>query len=203
MMRLFLVRHGQTAWNADGRAQGHSDVELDETGLAQAEVLKGALVSIGPRRILSSNLKRCVQTARPLAEAAGVEVVEREALRERTFGVLEGKHYTDLRFWFQAEARAQGLTEFELRPDGGESVKDVWKRLAPVDREINRGTETTVVVAHGGTCALLLARLVNATVESSRSFRFDNASVTELVRRPDGHWQLIRYNDTRHLAGAR
>jgi len=202
-MRLYLVRHGQTAWNADGRAQGHSDVELDETGLAQALILREALLSASAKRVFSSDLKRCVQTAAPLAEAIGQEVLQREALRERTFGVLEGKHYTDLRFWFQAEARAQGLSEFELRPDEGESVKDVWKRLAPVDREINRGSENTVVVAHGGTCALLLARLINASVESSRSFRFENASITELVRRPDGFWQLLRYNDTRHLAGVK
>ncbi|MBS1707372.1 MAG: histidine phosphatase family protein [Armatimonadetes bacterium] len=199
MMRLYLVRHGQTAWNADGRAQGHSDVDLDDNGLAQAEILKDALVSSGARRILSSDLKRCVATAKPLATALNLEITQREALRERTFGVLEGKHYTDLRFWFQAESRAQGLSEFELRPDNGESVKDVWKRLTPIDREINRGSDHAVVIAHGGTCALLLARLVNATVESSRSFRFENASITELVRRPDGFWQLLRYNDTRHL----
>lgn len=202
-MRLYLVRHGQTAWNADGRAQGHSDVELDAVGHQQARVLRDALANVGAKRIYSSDLRRCVETAGPLAEALGIEIVERPALRERTFGVLEGKHYTDLRFWFQAESRAQGLSEFELRPDDGESVKDVWKRLASVDREINRGSEHAVVFAHGGTCALLLARLVNATVETSRSFRFENASITELVRRPDGFWQLLRYNDTKHLGGTK
>ena len=202
-MRLYLVRHGQTAWNADGRAQGHSDVELDDTGRAQALALKDALLGVGAKRVYASDLRRCVDTATPLAESIGLEVLQREALRERTFGVLEGKHYTDLRFWFQAESRAQGLSEFELRPDNGESVKDVWKRLTPIDRELSRTSDNTVVVAHGGTCALLLARLVNATVESSRSFRFDNASITEFVRRPDGFYQLLRYNDTKHLVGVK
>ncbi len=200
-MRLFLVRHGQTTWNADGRAQGHSDVELDAVGHAQAQRLAGFFKNKDIRRIFSSDLNRCLQTARPLAESLGIEVEPRPVLRERTFGVLEGQHYTALRAWFQGEARAQGLTEFELRPDDGESVKDVWRRLEAFEKELKRVHENSVVIMHGGSCGILMARLMRANVESSRSLRFENAAVNELIRRPDGFWQLLRYNDGSHLHG--
>ncbi|MES1228474.1 MAG: histidine phosphatase family protein [Armatimonadota bacterium] len=198
-MRVYLVRHGQTAWNADGRAQGHSDVDLDQTGLEQAQRLCDSLRGLGIRRIYTSDLKRCVQTATPLSQQMGIPLLVRDVLRERTFGILEGKHYTEIRAWFQAEARLQKKPEYELRPEGAESLKDVWKRVAPMERELDRTNDSTVIFSHGGTCGLLLGRLIKANVETGRSFRFENASVTELIRRPDGFFQLLRYNDTTHL----
>ncbi|MCU0316283.1 MAG: histidine phosphatase family protein, partial [Fimbriimonadaceae bacterium] len=170
-MRLYLIRHGQTAWNADGRAQGHSDVPLDARGVAQAERIAEYLGGIGIRHVYSSDLIRCVSTAKPLTERLGLELKVRQELRERTFGELEGKHYTELRVWFQAESRAQGLSEFELRPEGGESVRDVWKRTEKVSREIERSGEHSVVFTHGGTVSVLMARLMRGTLETTRSLR--------------------------------
>lgn len=200
-MRLFLLRHGQTSWNSEGRAQGHVDVGLDALGEAQAQRAAEALRRREIKRILSSDLIRCRQSAEPLSQLLGIEVEVRPALRERNFGVLEGQHYTSLRVWFQGEARVQGLTEFELRPDDGESVKDVWKRLEPIEREIKRSQDSMAIFLHGGTCALLVARLMNGTVETSRSLRFENAAITEMIRRPDGFWQLLKYNESTHLEG--
>ncbi len=200
-MHLYLVRHGQTTWNADGRAQGHSDIELDKVGHLQAERLAGFFKNRDIRRIFSSDLNRCVQTANPLAQALDLEVELREVLRERTFGVLEGQHYTSLRAWFQGEARVQGLTEFDLRPDDGESVRDVWKRMEAFEKELKRIYTNTVVILHGGSCGILMSRHMRGNVESSRSLRFENAAVNELIRRPDGFWQLTRYNDASHLHG--
>lgn len=200
-MRLYLVRHGQTEWNASGRAQGHSDVGLDGVGLAQAERLGEHFAGINVKRVVSSDLQRCVTTAGPVASGRGLVVESREDLRERTFGELEGSHYTDIRAYFAAESRVRGLGEHEIRPVGGESLRDVWNRLTKVTRMIENSRESLVVVGHGGTNGLLLARLIRGTVQTARAFRFENASVTELVRRPDGHWQLVRYCDTRHLVG--
>ena len=200
-MRLFLVRHGQTSWNAGGRAQGHSDVELDDTGLQQSERLAQRLSTLGIRRIFSSDLKRCTQTAQALSRLTGQALELREDLRERTFGVLEGAHFTELRAWFSGESRAQGLSEFEVRPDGGESVKDVWKRLGKFERLLERSVENTVVFTHGGTCSIILAKLIRANLDTTKSLRFENASLTELIRRPDGFWQLLSYNNTTHLEG--
>lgn len=198
-MRLYLVRHGQTEWNASGRAQGHSDVELDQTGHWQAKCIAKALANVNVGTIYASDLKRCVMTAQPLAEATGLEIKTREDLRERTFGRLEGSHYTEIRAWFAAECRAQGLQEHELRPEDGESLRDVWCRLVKFQAELERIRTNAVVFTHGGTCSLIVSRLIQSDAKTARSFRFENASITEFIRRSDGLWQLLRFADSKHL----
>lgn len=198
-MRIFIVRHGQTTWNASGLAQGHSDVDLDDVGRSQALRLAEAFDTARISKVYSSDLLRCVETAKPVAARLGVEIVCRDDLRERTFGELEGAHYTDIRAWFSAESRARGLGEHEIRPDRGESMKDVWNRLAKFHRLIDRSRENALVVTHGGTGGLLMARLMRGTVQTAKSFRLENTGITELIRRPDGYWQLLRFTDTRHL----
>jgi 2,3-bisphosphoglycerate-dependent phosphoglycerate mutase len=198
-MRLYIVRHGQTEWNASGFAQGHSDIELDETGRTQAAAMAKALMDCRISKVYSSDLRRCVETADAFAGPLGMMVEAREDLRERTFGQLEGAHYTEIRAWFNGESRQRGLGEHEIRPDGGESLKDVWNRLAKFNRLIDRSRENALVVTHGGTGGLLMARLMRGTVQTAKSFRLENTGITELIRRPDGYWQLLRFTDTRHL----
>ena len=198
-MRLFIVRHGQTTWNASGLAQGHSDIDLDDVGRSQALRLAEAFDSARIGKVYCSDLLRCVETAKPVAARLGVEMACREDLRERTFGELEGAHYTDIRAWFSAESRARGLGEHEIRPDRGESMKDVWNRLAKFHRLVDRSRENALVVTHGGTGGLLMARLMRGSVQTAKSFRLENTGITELIRRPDGYWQLLRFTDTRHL----
>ncbi|MCB0826281.1 MAG: histidine phosphatase family protein [Armatimonadetes bacterium] len=198
-MRVFLVRHGQTEWNVAGRAQGHSDVGLDETGYAQAEKVAGVLEEEGINKIFSSDLQRCIETADPLVNRLGIDLQTYSDLRERTFGELEGSHYTEIRAYFSAESRVQGLEPFEIRPEGGESLKDVWKRLGKIHRTLERESRNVALFTHGGTCGLLLARLIRSQVATASSFRFENGAITELRRRPDGIFQLIRFADTSHL----
>ena len=198
-MRVFLIRHGQTEWNVAGRAQGHSDVGLDETGYAQAEKVASVLEEEGIHKILSSDLQRCIETADPLVNRLGIDLQTYTDLRERTFGELEGAHYTEIRAYFSAESRVQGLETFEIRPEGGESLKDVWKRLGKVHRTLERESRNVALFTHGGTCGLLLARLIRSQVATASSFRFENGAITELRRRPDGVFQLIRFADTSHL----
>lgn len=201
-MRLFLVRHGQTAWNAAQRAQGHCDTELDETGLAQAEGVAQALESEGVQRIVSSDLRRCVQTASPISQATGRQIELQAALRERHFGHLEGLPYEEVRARIAEKAAQIGAETHATRPDQGESYLDVWDRLSTVRSELSTESKTTVLVSHGGTLGLLLAGLLGQGFEEARAFRFANASITELVR-AEGTWSIKRQNDSRHLEVAR
>jgi broad specificity phosphatase PhoE len=198
-MRLVLIRHGQTAWNVAGRAQGHTDIGLDPTGLAQvstfAELFSGVRVS----EILSSDLLRCRETVAPIALATGMDVQFTERLRERKFGDWEGSPYMSVapRMAEIAESLGQDLTE--VRPPNGESFADVWTRLSLVVDELRQADGTVVVVSHGGALAVLLAILGGGSVATSRMFRLANASICELERRDDGTFYLERYNDTTHL----
>jgi broad specificity phosphatase PhoE len=92
-MRLTLIRHGQTAWNVAGRAQGHTDIGLDPTGLEQVATLGDVFTGRRIDLLLSSDLLRCRETVAPIETAAGVSATFTERLRERKFGEWEGSSY--------------------------------------------------------------------------------------------------------------
>ena len=198
-MRLYLIRHGQTAWNRDGRAQGHTDIALDEVGQEQARRLGAAFKPGQVKHVLSSDLQRSAETARPVAEACGLPLELLPALRERHMGQWEGLPYEEL--WEQARALAGDAPAYTVRPPEGESFADVWSRLDPIVARLSALDGDVAVVTHGGSASLLLAKLMHGTLDTSRGFRFLNASITELQRRPEGTFMLLRYNDAEHLAG--
>ena len=190
-MRVYLVRHGQTEWNSTGRAQGHTDIPLDDDGRAQVDMLERRFAHL-KIDVLSSDLKRAADTARAICARPVLD----PRLRERGFGEWEGIDFHDI----HKRASASGLSLFEFTPPGGESFHDVWDRVKPVARELFERKEDLVVVSHGGTCAILLAQLLQGSYDTSRSFRFGNTAMTTLERRPEGQFLMTQYNDMSHLA---
>ena len=184
-MRLLLARHGQTAWNLAGKAQGHADIPLDEIGRAQAAALARGLAEAGVERVLASDLVRAQETA----GALGLPVEARAALRERAFGEWEGRHYLDV----IADLDAIPGDRLLARPPGSESLFDLWERAGPIAEELRTFDRTTLVVAHGAFLAALLARLLDGTPGTMRAFRFPNGAVTEFGRRGDGSLMMVRY----------
>ena len=191
-MRLYIARHGQTAWNIQGKAQGHSDIPLDEIGLAQAEALSRALQGVGVERVVSSDLFRARQTAEAVAGPLGLSVEMRHDLRERSFGEWEGRHYTQV----IADLDALPGDRLLARPPGGESFTDLWARVGPAVEELREFDRTTLVVCHGALKATLLARMLDGTLETARFFRFPNCALTSFGRRSDGSLYLERYAET-------
>ena len=200
-MRLYLVRHAQTAWNAIDRAQGHTDIELDEVGEQQCACLFRAFRNSEVSQVLSSDLERSAACGRTIAQATGACLVLDKRLRERSMGEWEGLSYSEFNKLFRAAAGESDPHLLKTRPPGGESLEDVWARIRPVIIELAGSDEPTAVVTHGGTASLLLSQLLRGTIESAKSFRFGNAGITELARRPDGLMTLVRYNDCSHLDG--
>lgn len=202
-MRLYLVRHGQTAWNDRQIVQGHSDIELDAIGHQQAREVAEHFRGTPVERIVTSDLCRSLETARRISQVLEVPLETNVALRERGFGVHEGQPYELIRTTLDQEATKNGCDPFEQRLLDGESLKDVWDRIGPIYEELHSESRNTVVVSHGGVLGLLMARLIGAGPQSARSFRFANASVTELFRRGDQGWAIERLNDKSHLEVAR
>lgn len=198
-MRLFLIRHAQTSWNVEGRAQGHTDIALDENGLEQARRLADSFREIPLVRVLASDLSRSRQTAEAITRATGAKLELIPDLRERRLGDWEGVPYEQL--WAPATGgNGEPLAREHVIAPNGESISMVWQRLEAVTERLRMECEPTAVIAHGGSGSLLLARLLNGTIDTARAFRFANASVTELRLRPDGHYMIARYNDTSHLS---
>ncbi|MEU6524136.1 histidine phosphatase family protein [Streptomyces sp. NPDC046924] len=151
--RIILWRHGQTSWNVERRFQGSTDVELTETGVAQARRAARLLAGLEPDAIIASDLKRAVRTAAELAALTGLEPVYDEALRETYAGVWQGLTHDEIIARHGDEYTAWKRGE-PVRRGGGELETEVADRAAPV---VLRHTEklpddgTLVVVSHGGT----------------------------------------------------
>ena len=194
-MRIFLIRHGQTAWNTERRAQGHSDIPLDATGEQQVRLLAETFHDRHLERVYTSDLKRSYDTASPLAKVTRAELVSTPLLRERSFGEWEGKPYEAIR----AGVLASAVPSQEFVPPGGESMVQVHKRLVGWKDSLGMDHGNIAIVSHGGSCSLLLALFLGAPPSASRSFSFANTGVTELSRRDDGYFQMVRYNSVEHL----
>ena len=200
-MLLILVRHGETESNRERLALGREDVPLNERGRRQAAALTASLAGVPATAIYASPLRRAVETARPLAEALGLEVQVDEDLIEMAVGDLEGlspqemlERYGDfLREWFSTQAGS-------LRMPGGESLQDVQDRVwATIERLRERHPEeTVVVVTHNFTIHAILCWVLGLPLASFRRLRHDLAAKAVLELRND-RAVVISLNDTCHL----
>lgn len=199
--RLVLVRHGQTEWNASGRAQGHTDISLDETGQAQAAAAAPYLAALRPARLWSSDLARASETAAYVAEAADLPVETDARLREYDVGVRAGLTLAEFEATYPAEYAAWLAHDESLPVDGAETSEQVRERVLPALRQcldgLTRG-RTGIVVTHGACLKVGLLGLLGWPPETSRSLRgLDNcawAVLDEDERR--GGLRLVSYNET-------
>ena len=99
-MNLYLVRHGETEWNREGRAQGRADVPLNEAGIAQSQALAANFASLNVAAVMSSSSRRAVRTAEAIAVPHGLEVTPKDDLLELNFGGLDGAPLRDMREMF-------------------------------------------------------------------------------------------------------
>jgi 2,3-bisphosphoglycerate-dependent phosphoglycerate mutase len=172
---LWLVRHGESTWNARGLAQGHDDrARLTSRGLRQARAIA---VQLGDRRIralYASDLRRALQTAAPLASALGLTVVRDARLRERCLGVLEGTAAAAI------SPAVSGISDGRVVnpdacPDGGESLRDFYRRVARFADDL--AAAEVAIVAHGGTLRMLTACRQGVPVEEMTWEPLANATV--------------------------
>ena len=183
MPPLFLIRHGESSWNTLGLAQGHNDqARLTHRGLRQAadaaERFRGQQV----RALYSSDLRRALQTAAAFSDVLGLPVLADARLRERSLGVLEGTASAAI------SPAALGLEDGrvadpDVRPAGGESVRDLYRRAAAFCNDLEGEiADVMVVVAHGGTLRVLHAYLTGVPVEEMSWEPLENARI---LRIPD------------------
>ena len=127
-MLFYCVRHGESAFNAEGRIQGQTDVPLSPLGLKQSEALAAALTSLPIEAVFSSPLARAAQTARPVAEALGLELLFEERLKELNAGVFQGRIWDEVRIEYPDAAARWKSSDPDFVIPGGEST--VMDKLA-------------------------------------------------------------------------
>ena len=200
---LILIRHGETAWNAEERMQGHEDIPLNDRGAAQAEALGTRFAREPIHALYSSDLTRALDTARHIGEVTGCPVVRDARLRERHLGVLQGVlRHAALDAVGDVYARYRSSDPDYVIP-GGESTRQFAARvLACVDDLVRRHPgETVVVVAHGGVLDQLYRHAVGLPISGPRAFTLRNTSVNRLEIE-GGRWSLGEWGDVRHLERA-
>jgi len=192
---LWLVRHGESTWNARGLAQGHDDqARLTSRGLRQARAVAIQLRDRPIRALYSSDLRRALQTAAPLASALGLTVTRDVRLRERCLGAAEGTATASIGPAVSGVGDGR-VADPDARPDGGESLRDFYRRVAEFTDELTalRATEgadpaedpgwagDVAVVAHGGTLRMMSAYRRGVPVEQMTWEPLANACI---VRSP-------------------
>lgn len=201
-MRLILVRHGETTWNAQQRYQGATDVPLSAQGQLQAQRLAARLAVEAVDLIYSSDLKRASQTAAEMAVRHGLQVVTEPRLREMSFGVWEGLTHSEIR-----ERHAQAFARWEddpleTAPPGGESLVQLATRVGGLLDDLNGlgDTGTVLLVSHGGPLRVLLCLALGLEPGAHWRFRLDPGSISKLHLYSEGAIVTL-LNDRYHLAG--
>ncbi|NPV27524.1 MAG: alpha-ribazole phosphatase [Firmicutes bacterium] len=201
MLRLIIVRHGETVWNKEGKYQGHTDVQLTELGWQQAVQVARRLRDKPVVAVYASDLSRAYETAAVIARKHNLPVVQMSELREINFGAWEGltfeeigRRYADIRKrWLQDPANTrlpQGETFRELAQRAGEAVEKI---LA------NHSEGTVVLVTHGGVIAVLLCRFLGLDLNSVWHYVPGNSGLT-IVDYIDGKPVVQVIGDTKHLS---
>jgi phosphoserine phosphatase len=200
MTTLLLIRHAETAWNAEGRVQGQTDVPLSDTGHEQARKLATRLNSRRFDAIYSSDLLRAMQTAQPVAEGRGMAIAGLSELREIGFGQWEGLTRQEIQEGWPAEYAAWVADSLHSRPPGGEMVEDLQARVLTTFRQIIAAHEgqTLAIVTHGGALRAGMIGLLGLPLDAYHVFRVDNTALVEL-HLGGPHPRLVRCNDTAHL----
>jgi len=200
MTKIYLVRHGQTAWNKEEIFRGRSDVPLDETGLREAELAAGFFRGAEVTAIYSSPLSRASQTAGKIAEVLSLKVVPLEGIMDMSFGVWEGRPLREIkendgeryRQWLEAPHR--------LNLPGGESLDEVRERsMAALEGVIRRHAEEAVIlVSHRVINKVILCAILG--LDNSHFWQLaQDTTAINLIHHRNGRYSLSLMNETCHL----
>jgi probable phosphoglycerate mutase len=207
MTEILLIRHGETAWNAERRLQGQIDIPLNEEGQRQAAALARALADEAVDAIISSDLRRAHSTAQAVAEAVGLPLQTDAGLRERCFGAFEGLLYTEMEARYpEAYAQWRVRDPHARYPHGerkAETLAEFSQRaVAAVSRiaDVHRGRRI-VIVSHGGVLDCVYRTAHGMPITAPRDFDVLNASINRLSWNGDT-LQVLRWSDSNHLLGS-
>ena len=199
--RIVAIRHGETAWNVNTRIQGHLDIGLNAMGRWQAERVGQALADETIDAIYSSDLLRAWDTALSISQASGTALQTHKGLRERGFGLFEGKTFDEIALkWPEAALRWQKRDPVYAPEGGGESLIDFRSRITTVvnDLAAQHAGAQIVLVAHGGVMDVLYRAATRQEIQSPRTWALGNAAINRLLWTPQG-LSLVGWADTHHL----
>jgi probable phosphoglycerate mutase len=195
--RIVLWRHGRTEWNASGRFQGQTDIDLDEIGRAQAWESARRLAALEPDLLISSDLRRTRDTMAALAEITGKPIQLDERLRETFAGEWQGLTGAEIASRYPDEYKAWRAGDPLLKVGGGETRQDVAERMAAAVRDIAARLADdglAVLTSHGGAARLGIAALIGMPLERFTNIGGLSNGSWSMLRDTDQGWVLVEHN---------
>ena len=198
--RIIAIRHGETAWNVATRIQGQLDIGLNAMGRQQARRVALALATESIEAIYSSDLLRAWDTAISIGDAVNTPVQTVTALRERGFGMFEGKTFQQINELWPEEAKRWRQRDPAYAPDGGESLLAFRDRvIAEVNRlAVAHAGAQIAMVAHGGVMDVLYRAATRQEIQAPRTWDLGNATINRLLWTPEG-LTIVGWADNHHL----
>jgi len=200
MTSIYLVRHGQTAWNKEEIFRGRTDVPLDETGLKQAELVGQYFKGMEIHGIFSSPLSRAWQTAQKVAEIHRLKVQSLQGIHDMSFGNWEGRPHQEIRENDNKTYRQWVETPHLVRLPGGESLDDVRVRAMAAMEEVIRDHpgKTVILVTHRVVNKVLICGILG--LDNSHFWQINqDTTAINLIQHRDGKYVLSLLNETCHL----
>lgn len=200
MTSIYLVRHGQTAWNKEEIFRGRTDVPLDETGLKQAELAGEFFREMEIHKIYSSPLSRALETAKRIAQVHHLEVHSLQGLIDMSFGRWEGRSHKEVKANDKEIYRQWREQPHLVRLPGGETLDEVRARgMAALEEVIHENPgKTLILVSHRVLCKVLICAILG--LDNSHFWQIvQDTTAINLIQYKEGKYILSLMNETCHL----
>jgi len=182
MTKLILVRHALTTDNQNNRLSGHIDSAISESGKKQINKLTNYLEKIEIDKIYTTTSSRTKDTVKQIAKLKKINIIEKETLKEISFGDFEGITFDEIRSNHPKQFQDMIDKEYEYKYPNGESLIDSYNRVANEISKIifDNKDKTILICSHGGTIRNIITYLISNSYEYHWNFKIDNASITIL-----------------------
>ena len=199
MTEIILARHGETAWNVAEVFRGRIDIELNETGIKQAELLAAYSSKIKVAAIYSSPLKRALKTAEIIADYHKTKVNIAPGLIDFNYGKWQGLSHQEVKNTYPELYREWVSHPDRVKMPSGENLEDVRKRAVDiVNTVIKMSTGTVVLVSHRVVNKVLICALLGLDNSYFWNIKQDTCGIS-IFNYEDRRFTLTRHNDTSYL----
>lgn len=197
MVKLILVRHALTVDNQKSRLSGHIDSSISEEGKEQIDKITNYLKDFDIDKIYTTTSSRTKDTVKKLSELKSIEIIEKESLKEISFGDFEGLTFDEIKDKYPKEFQDMIENGYEYKYPNGESLIDSYNRVCiELDNIISNNDDRTILIcSHGGTIRNIITYLISNSYKYHWNFKIDNGSVT-ILEVQDGFTVITAMNNT-------
>jgi broad specificity phosphatase PhoE len=202
MSKIYLIRHGETEWNKEGRSQGCSnDIPLSEVGIKQADAIADRLKNENIDLFFSSSLRRAYQTAKTIAFYHNNEVIMHKEFMEISFGAWEGLKFDEIKEKYIDVYKIWRDTPHIAKVPGAESILEIRERSMTKLMEILNAEKdkNILVVSHGITIKVLIASIMGIDLANLHKIRQDNTALN-IFEYKNNNFYTHLVNDTCHIS---